>query len=276
MIDYLVSKGERPEYALERLVLVRGNRYDHALTYFGVKEIPISGSMMILERCYHKYLDDEKFRSLFYTFLHEHRNELRNNQGKLMAMEFIPVKGRTPNTMEFVSWSKKIYVKDSVSVSPSNCFILHTQALSKQICEQILGVNINELNNQIEVAIYREELNQKLSERISINQLFVYIMREFSENRKMLLACKDILRINLHLIPFLNERRQLCKGHMFISNEPEGYYEGNIFPAHIISKECTPLAQFIGVKNICEVHFDELDITAPLIAEDIEALAALL
>lgn len=272
VIDYLVSKGENPEYSLEKLVQVRGNRYDYALSYFGIKEIPIAGSMLILERCYHKYLSDEKFRSLLYTFLFERRNELRNYHNKLLAMRFIPVKGKQPNALEFVSWSKKIYVKDSVSVSPSNCFILHTQSLPKQTCEQILGVNINELNNQLEVAIYREELNQKFSGNISTNQMFVFIMREFSENRKMLLACKDILRINLHLIPFLNERKQLCKGHLFISNEPEGYYEGNIFPAHIINKECTPLAQFIGVKNISEVHFDELDITAPLIAEDIESL----
>lgn len=272
VIDYLVSKGENPEYSLEKLVLVRGNRYENALMYFGIKEIPIAGSMLIIERCYHKYLSDEKFRNLLYTFLLERRNELRNYRSKLLAMRFIPVKGTRPNTLEFVSWSSKIYVKDSVSVSPPNCFILHTQALPKQNCEQILGVNINELNNQLEVAIYREELNQKFSGNISANQLFVYIMREFSENRKMLLACKDILRVNQHLIPFINEQKQLCKGHLFISNEPEGYYEGNIFPSHIISKECTPLAQFIGIKNIGEVHYDELDITMPLIAEDIEAL----
>jgi len=71
----------------------------------------------------------------------------------------------------------------------------------------------------------------------------------------------------------LTENRTLRTDNIFISDNPEQYYNGELIPSHIIAKSCEKFAEFIGCfSRVNTVTYEQLKVTEPLTADDIESL----
>ena len=139
------------------------------------------------------------------------------------------------------------------------------------MCEGIFGEDISELTGQIELANYREKLMENIR-TMENARLYAYLLAEFSGNKQMLSGCQNDLFANANAIPLKNELGEIKRGKVYVSNEQEGYFFGELLPAHIASKECEAFARFIRCKNITEVHYDDLEVENDLTDEDIESL----
>ncbi len=274
IVHYLLSRGENIEIPPNEIIKVTEKQYDMFFSALGIKEESPSNVLNIVCKSYQRYMQDETFRKILYDYLLIHKADLQLLREILHSMQIIPIKGKVFGKTEFVCWSDKLYVKDDAKVSPASCYILDTAILSKADCEQILGKDINVLNTSLETTIYRESLLEKLQGSTSMEALYVYLMGEFRKNRKMLVACIDSLSSNLEKIPLRNENGLLRKGRIYVSDQPAEYFWGDILPSHIAHKECDAFARFIQCKNIRDVHFEDLDISEPLNAGDIESFQA--
>lgn len=77
---------------------------------------------------------------------------------------------------------------------------------------------------------------------------------------------------NKGLIPLKNELGEIRIGQIYLCNEAENYFAGSIVPSCRCSGECSRFAQFVRTKELCDVYFDDLKITARLTEDDIESL----
>lgn len=274
LVHYLLSRGENIGILPNEIIKANENQYDMVFSALGIKEESPKNVLNIVCKYYQRYMQDESFRKILYDYLLIHKMDLPVLRSILQSMRIIPVKGSVLGQIDFISWSDKIYVKDDTKVSPESCYILDTAILSKADCEQILGKDINVLNDSLEITIYRQSLFKKLRDSTLMENLYAYLMDEFTQNRRMLVACVDLLISNSDQIPLKNENGLLRQGRIYVSDQPAEYFWGDILPNHIAHKECDAFARFIQCKNIKDVHYEDLDILEPLNAGDIESFQA--
>ena len=241
--------------------------------YLGIKDMTLYNVIKTIENCYQEFCEDERFTSMLYNYLFNNHKELGPYRERLKSMCIIPVKPMKYEGIDFVCFSNKIFINDSMRFSPNSCDLLDTKRMSKEQYEAIFGTNLNELNEQMEETLYRKNLSKLLNERLSTTDedLYEKLMGEFINNRKLLSQCIDTLKMHIKQIPLKNECGEIKRGHIYVSDEPTGYFEGNVLPRHIAHMECQAFAKFLGCKNIRNVYFEDLDITEVLTDNDIEA-----
>ena len=273
VINYLIERDVEISCPLEQVLKYKGEKYDLVLSYLGIKDMTLYNVIKTIENCYQEFCEDERFTSMLYNYLFNNHKELGPYRERLKSMCIIPVKPMKYEGTDFVCFSNKIFINDSMRFSPNSCDLLDTKRMSKEQYEAIFGTNLNELNEQMEETLYRKNLSKLLNESLSTTDedLYEKLMGEFINNRKLLSQCIDTLKMHIKQIPLKNECGEIKRGHIYVSDEPTGYFEGNVLPRHIAHMECQAFAKFLGCKNIRNVYFEDLDITEALTDNDIEA-----
>lgn len=277
IISYLIERDVEINYPLEQVLKYKGNKFDSVLSYLGIRDMVLHNVIEIIENCHQDFCEDKDFTNKLYKYLFDKSNKsikLAPYRERLKNMCIIPVKSKKNESTDFVCYSDKIFINDSMKLSPNTCYLLDTKRMAKEQYETIFDVNLNELNEQMEETMYRKQLSKKIknTSTVQTEKLYEYLMGEFRNNYEMLSQCHDTLIANINEIPLKNECGEIRRGYIYISNEPMGYFEGNILPRHIVHKECEAFAKFLNCKNIKNVYFEDLDITEPLTDNDIEAL----
>ena len=274
VLSYCLDGNQNMGKALSEIVKAKEKQYEAELNALSVGVMNVHGVVCALRRVYEANISDDEFRKLMFSYLYEHSDDLDDEQSMLRELEIIPVYAEQKGVIRYVSWDEcedRLYIKPNCTASSSNCYILATHLLEKKVCEGIFGEAISELTGQIELANYREKLMENIR-TMENARLYTYLLAEFSGNKQMLSGCQNDLFANANAIPLKNELGEIRRGKVYVSNEQEGYFFGELLPAHIASKECEAFARFIRCKNITEVHYDDLDVEDDLTDEDIESL----
>ncbi len=274
VLNYCLDGNQNIGKSLNEIVKTKEEQYEPALNALSVGIMSVHAVLCAIKRVYEANIFDDEFRKLMFLYLSNNSDDLDIEQSILREMDIIPVYAEKNGIIRYVSWDEcedRLYIKPNCTVSSSNCYILATHLLEKKMCESIFGENISELTGQIELANYREKLMENI--RIMDNtRLYTYLLAEFSNNKQMLSGCQNDLFANANAIPLKNELGNIRRGKVYVSNEQEGYFFGELLPAHIASKECEVFARFIRCRSITEVHYDDLVIEDKLTDEDIESL----
>ena len=274
VLSYCLDGNQNIGKALSEIVKAKEKQYEAELNALSVGVMNVHGVVCALRRVYEANISDDEFRKLMFSYLYEHSDDLDDEQSMLRELEIIPVYAEQKGVIRYVSWDEcedRLYIKPNCTASSSNCYILATHLLEKKVCEGIFGEAISELTGQIELANYREKLMENIR-TMENARLYTYLLAEFSGNKQMLSGCQNDLFANANAIPLKNELGEIRRGKVYVSNEQEGYFFGELLPAHTASKECEAFARFIRCKNITEVHYDDLDVEDDLTDEDIESL----
>jgi len=270
IIHFLLKKGEDIGIERNKILKTREGQFDILFTVLRIRLADFEFVLPIVCDHYEKYMADDSFRKLFYSYLLENSSKL--NPFKLQSMKIVPILGRFPKQTEYVNWTTKIYTKEGATTSPKSYYILNTDVLSKSDCEKILNVHINEMNIREEIALYREQIQNKINSTFSDEELYHYLLGEFRSNHGNILSIGDTLSrfYTQDKIPLRTENGRIRKGKVFLSDYDSGYYTGSVLPNHISHKECYDFAKLIGCKRIIDVYFDDLDFVSQLSADDIE------
>ena len=274
VLSYCLDGNQNIGKSLNEIVKAKEKQYEAELNALSVTIMSVHGAVCALRRVYEANILDDEFRKLMFSYLYENSDDLENEQSILRELEIIPVYAEQKGVIRYVSWEEcedRLYIKPNCTLSSSNCYILATHLLEKKVCESIFGEDISELTGQIELANYREKLMENIR-TMENARLYAYLLAEFSGNKQMLSGCQNDLFANANVIPLKNELGEIRRGKVYVSNEQEGYFFGELLPAHIASKECEAFARFIRCKNITEVHYDDLEVENDLTDEDIESL----
>lgn len=278
-LSYVLEYSGEVGQSLSTFVKCKEERYESVLAALGVKVLPLEKAVQLLKNCCTEFIQDEAFSKLLYAYLNEYINSIENVRQSLKGLKIIPVKGKTAGITEYLSWNDcnnesglNLFVNDSLDVSDGTYWILRTDKLRKDICEKIFDKNINELNDEIKISNYVRELISKINTNTNSQQLYEYLLNEFTTNNKLLSRCQDSLYRYRESIPLKNQFGEIKRGKIYISRIDGSYYYGKLFPSHLVNKECEGFAKFIGCKDISSVHFDDLDILQPLTRDDVETL----
>lgn len=275
LLAYCLNRGQDIGVPVNVIVKAKEKQYEAELNALGVKVMNVRSVVNALKQVCEDNIQDEEFRELLYSYLSDHSDELDEEQNTLRRFKIIPVYTEQKDDVRFVSWNEcngRLYVKSKGTLSSSNCYILVTDLMKKTVCESILDETVSELTGQIELANYREELTEKL-QTMKPAPLYAYLLKEYRLNWQMLDGCRNDLFASIHMIPLKNELGEIKCGRVYVSDQPEGYYVGEILRAHIVSKECEAFARFIRCKNIFDIHYDDLDLNigTQLTDKDVES-----
>ena len=274
VLSYCLDGNQNIGKSTSEIVKAKEKQYEAELNALSVAVMKVHTVVGALKRVYEANILDDEFRKLMFSYLFDNSDDLDNVQSMLRGLDIIPVYTEQKGVIKYVSWDEcedRLYVKPNCTASSSNCYILATHLLEKKVCESIFREAISVLTEQIELANYRETLMQNIR-TMENPRLYAYLLAEFRGNKQMLSGCQNDLFANADVIPLKNELGDIKRGKVYVSNEQEGYFFGELLPAHIVSKECEAFARFIRCKNITEVHYDDLDIKDDLTDEDIESL----
>lgn len=213
-------------------------------------------------------IDREDYRELLYSFLKS--NELSGVRNLLRHLCFIPVKPRTNDSTRYIRWQKDLYVDDTTEQSPESYWVLDTKQLAKDDLEEILSVSVNVMDDRYRQALYREELEQHLYVK-DLRERYHYFDNEFKRNRSKMERERSLLIGGRERIPLITEDNHYTAGKLFLCNLGEHYYSSPILQEYIVVKKCEPFAKFLEFADISTVTFEDLNINAPLTADDVEA-----
>ncbi|MGN0805282.1 MAG: sacsin N-terminal ATP-binding-like domain-containing protein [Candidatus Coproplasma sp.] len=278
-LSYVLEHGGEVGQSLSTLVKCREEMYESVLAALGVKVLPLDKAVRLLKNCYAEFIENADFSKLLYAYFEERINSIDTVRNMLKDMKIIPVKGKSVGVTEYLSWNEccgssglNLYVQESLNVSDGTCWILRIDLLKKDLCERIIGANINELTDDYKRSIYERELISKINSGLNSQQLYAYLLDEFINNSKLFSQCRDRLYAYRNIIPLKNQFGEIKKGKIYFSSVDSSLYYGKLFPSHLVNNECERFAKFIECKDISSVHFDELDISQPLTRDDVEML----
>ena len=154
--------------------------------------------------------------------------------------------------------------------------MLSEKIISRRDIEEIFKVfqiSVNQMDERYRESLFCENLEKHL-QFDSPSALYTYLLKEYRSNNDFKkwgekVLCQDK---NKGLIPLKNELGEIRIGQIYLCNEAENYFAGSIVPSCRCSGECSRFAQFVRTKELCDVYFDDLKITARLTEDDIESL----
>lgn len=272
---YLLLERGAITNGLSSYLKCKDTEFSKVLNALGVKELPIKEAFYLVKNVFDEYIEEEAFSKLFYGYLQEKETSISLVGDILKSLKIVPVKGKSPTKTLYFSWNecgRNIYVKDSVDVSTDTYWLLKTQILKKELFERVFNVHINELTDDLEEQTYRKSLKEKINGSIADEELYAYLLNEYRTNYALFKKCQDTLISNKNSIPLKTQLGKFKKGNIYTSIERAGYFEGELIPSHLTCDDCQAFAEFIGCEDIALVHYDGLNISEPLTANDIEVL----
>ena len=243
-------------------------RIDAIFNALACKVAPFEMVFPLLQRHAEAFIEDDAFRNSLYEYLQDTPDIYKE---KLLDMKIIPVYGEEGDS-QYISWvDDEIFVKRDAKVSNKSYWVLNETILSKAICEKMLGVNINEMNDEWERNRYRGTL-QKILRGSDIQIIYHYLLSEFASGVLQKNECLGILLELKELIPLKNELGEIKDTELFLSNQPVGYFAVEMLQRITVHEECAQFAEYIKCRNLSDIYYEDVDYYEQLTADDIEAL----
>ena len=220
-----------------------------------------------------KYISESEFRKKFYEYLDDKDTYIPNTyKEQLRQLAIIPVYNKSGD-VKYISWENdSIFVKRGTTKSGEDYYILKEDLLSKSLCEKIFNVCINEMNEEYEHSRYNKRL-EKLLNSTDMKHIYRTLLYEYSSGA---LRKNDSFRTLFALktkIPLKNQLGEISNTKMFICNQPVGYFSVKMLQRMIINKECEGLARYIECGELKDIHYEEIDYSEKLTADDIEQIS---
>ena len=223
----------------------------------------------IIQKHAERLIQEDVFRSKLYEYLQTAPAEYKE---VLKKLAIIPVYGRTPGSIEYLSWKEdSIFVKRNTDISCNDYYVLNERQMPKAVCEKIFDVNINEMNLQWEHNRYNERL-KKILKSDNIERIYQFLIREYRSGALQRNESSDTLRALSEMIPLKNELGELVDTALFICDQPSGYFASKMIQRLIVHKECEEFARYIKCGELRNVHYEDMDYYETLTADDVEAL----
>lgn len=274
----LISKSAFLKRPLHQIIdTSRTVKYDSKLKALGCKEAPVEEIASFLLSHAAFQMDDD-FAIKFWHYLYEQRAFLSKSFLSLVRNSAVtPVLGDIPGEIQYVRFDEKnIYTDPTAEISPAQYYVLSEKIISRRDIEEIFKVfqiSVNQMDERYRESLFCENLEKHL-QFDSPSALYTYLLKEYRSNNDFKkwgekVLCQDK---NKGLIPLKNELGEIRIGQIYLCNEAENYFAGSIVPSCRCSGECSRFAQFVRTKELCDVYFDDLKITARLTEDDIESL----
>lgn len=270
MLDEVVlSENEKRKIIVDH----RNEDNESKLRSLGCKQVEYVEIIRIICKRAHLYIQDEKFRSALYRYLSDTSN-LRPYAEQLKQAKIIPIKGvYSSQETTYVSFNEMaIYVDETAEVSTSEHGILNTKILNKNTLERILGVDIKVLDKDYKNYMYAKKLEAIITSGCSRAEMYSQLIVEMKRNRSQFMTAFGVLLQHKDEIPLPTEDGEYRVGNVFITMLESGYFYGKLINSHVAKKEAMDLAKLLGCRDISLVSYEELEIRAPITADDIEDL----
>ena len=243
-------------------------RIESVYKALGCEDASFSQVFPIIKQLAESNITDVAFRNSLYEYLKEAPTDY---QPDIASLRILPVFGINGGIV-YVCWNNNsIFVKRNTSKSTSAYWILNEDILPKSMCEQMLGVNINEMNSEWERNCYREKL-EEIVRGDNINSIYSYLLREFQAGSISANNCRTTLLGLKELIPLKNELGEITDNELFVSSQPEGYFPVEIIQRITVHEECLALAKYISCRNLSDVYYEDFNYNSPLSEDEIECL----
>ena len=223
----------------------------------------------IIEAHAERFIQQEEFRSKLYELLQEVPAEFKE---KLKRFAIIPVYGRTPGSIEYISWKEdSIFVKKGSSTSSADYYVLNEKLLSKTACEKMFDSNINEMNAEWERNRYNERLN-RIVHGSDVEKIYRFLISEFQSGALQRNDSFATLYAVSETIPLKNELGEIVDTNLFLCDQPSGYFPVKMLQRLIVHRECAAFAKYMRCSDLGGIHYDDIDYFETLTADDVEAL----
>lgn len=249
-------------------------KYDSKLKALGCKEVSIGESVQFLLSHAASQVESAFF-SKFWQYLYEKKQQLTEGlREKIKSVAVTPVLGDTEGETDYVRFTEKeIFTDPLAAISPSQYYILDTKIAAKETVEGVLNVTINQMDDRYRESLFKENLKSHL-ENDSATVLYAYLLKEYRKSSNFKRLGEEIVTSNTYrkMIPLKNELGEIRIGQIYYCDKEKDYFIGSVIPSCRCAQECNRFAEFAGFKELCDVDFEDLKITKPLTADDIESL----
>lgn len=255
---------------LPQSIIDEDAEFEAALNALECKGADFSDVFALIEKYAETYIENSEFRELLYPYLQQATEEYYD---RIAGLAIIPVFGTRRGVTEYHSYDDldgELFVKKGASIS-LDYYVLNESILPKSICEDILGVNINEMNDEYERARYKENLQQILK-RSDIESAYRYLLAEYRSGNIERYHAADILRANVEIVPLKNQSGDITDDELFICDQPEGYFPIEMLQSITVAEECKKLAEEMKCRHLKDIHYEDIRYDEMLTADDIECL----
>ena len=170
------------------------------------------------------------------------------------------------NGIEYISFNKDFYTHDS-KISDKNFFILETQIMEYELVECITGERVNELTQDVYDALYRKNLITYIKSDKTNKEKAFYVLNEFKNNWDSFQRCQAELIGMIKAIPM-----EFLSGDYWTENKfvnKRGFmFLGETLKMMIVSESFSDLAEYLGCKDILEIHYDDIDLELESILDE--------
>lgn len=247
--------------------------YEPALNALECEPAAESYVYSIIDSYIEEYIGDKEFRDEVYDFLSLMKTDF---SAKTKMRRIIPVYDLHTSATIYISWKQDmIYVKNDAKRSSQSYFVLNDSILPKSVCEKILHVNINEMNEEWEKSRYHTELRKKLDDSsISEEDKYGYIISELDEGRLEHFKARSVLLefAKQERLPMMNQMGEIVYYPLFISHEDEDYFPVDVIRSVTVSEDGKKLAEFLDNDLLQDAYYDDFDYKEQLTADDVECL----
>lgn len=121
---------------------------------------------------------------------------------------------------QYISWlDDSIFVKGKANISNKSYWILNQALLSKSMCENMLGVNINEMTSEWEKIRYQRKLQETIKGS-DTTIVYRFLVTEYLNSTLRKNDCLGTLLQLREMIPLKNELGEIKNTEMFLCKQP--------------------------------------------------------
>ncbi len=242
------------------------DRIESVLNALSCKEADFSVAFSFVEQYASNFISKEPFRKALYEFL---QNTPDSFHERVKKLSIIPVYG-IGGGIQYVSWADdSIFVMKGTQTSSSTYWIMNEQYLAKSECEKMLGLNINEMNQEWKRSKYNEHLKKQIESR-DPSSLYHFLLHEFNTGFLMKYNSIGVLLEQAKSIPLKNQLGNVVLNKLFICDQPSGYFRSKMLQEITVHSECTEFAKCLKCDNLSNIHYENLVSHEMLSADDIE------
>lgn len=268
-LTMLFIKGEFGETAPDTAIDLSSSDFDSVLNALGCEAAGFDNTFPVIEQYAEANISDSAFREKLYEYL---QTVSSGHYERIQQLAIIPVYAKASGAVEYISWEEgSVFVKKDAEVSAPSYYVLNEKLLSKSICENIFGVNINEMNSEWERNRYNDQL-RALIRGSNTAEIYRYLLSEYSKGAFKRYGSQEMLVGMKELIPLKNQMGEITDTGLFVCDQPEGYFPVDAIRRITVHRECAKLAEYLRCENLCDIHYEDIDYYAQLSADDVETL----
>lgn len=262
-----ISLSDHEGINVSSIIKIKNDEFDSALNALGCKEADFSVVFNILSQYAEKFIKDENFRDALYKYFADAPSEYKT---KIKELQIIPVYETHSIATTYIAWEENsIFVKPNEKRSGEDYYVLNEEQMPKSSCEKIFGVNINEMDSDYERTRYNKRLKERIYSNEDSTSLYKFLISEYRSGKLQKNESFDILSANR--IPLKNQRDEITRSNLFICEE-SGYFNTKMIMRITVHDECRELAKAIRIKELKNIHYEDIDYNEELTADDIEML----